>query len=67
MEVMREILKRISMHSGLAKSEKGQTLIEYVLVLVLVVLVLIAAYQSSNIAGAITNALSEIVATIEAA
>ena len=41
-------------------SEEGQTFIEYVLVIVVIVLALFAAYQTSTIDCKIQNALSDI-------
>ena len=41
-------------------SEEGQTFIEYVLVIVVIVLALFLAYQNSTVTGAISNALADI-------
>lgn len=46
--------------TGLAKDEKGQTLIEYVLVLVIAVLAIVAIYNWSGIATSMGEALARI-------
>lgn len=46
--------------TGLAKDEEGQTLIEYVLVLVIAVLAIVAIYSWSGVTDAITDALGRI-------
>jgi len=47
-----------------ARDEKGQTLIEYVLVLVLIVLVLIFAFRTAGVKEAVGTRSGEIANTI---
>ncbi|MEE9613778.1 MAG: hypothetical protein V3W31_02350 [Thermodesulfobacteriota bacterium] len=55
MQKLREIFGRL-----FSRDEEGQTLIEYVLILVVVVLAIITAYNSSEIKQEISEALFEI-------
>lgn len=52
--------KLMSMMKNMMKDEKGQTLIEYILVLVIVVLAIVAIYLVSGIADNIDTALGKI-------
>jgi len=45
-------------------NEEGQTFIEYVLVIVVIVLALFAVYQASTVDSAISKALSDIASKI---
>ena len=45
-------------------SEEGQTFIEYVLVIVVIVLALLLIYQNSQVDSSISKALSDIVSKI---
>ena len=48
-------------------SEEGQTFIEYVLVIVVIVLALLAVYQLSTVESSISDTLSDIVDKIKPA
>ncbi|NIT03838.1 hypothetical protein GTO10_02800 [Candidatus Saccharibacteria bacterium] len=50
-----------------ARTEKGQTVIEYVLVIVLISLVIIFAFFTTGVKDAISQAASDIAACIDSA
>ncbi|MBI5598326.1 MAG: hypothetical protein HY890_01150 [Deltaproteobacteria bacterium] len=65
MDILRELFAKLALTLDRGRDEEGQTLIEYVLVLVVVVLALLLIYKNSNLEDSISNALSKISSQIQ--
>jgi Flp pilus assembly pilin Flp len=61
MKKLRELYEKIGSRLAVVWSEKGQTTIEYILVIVLIVLVLVLAVSTSLLSQAVGTAVNKIV------
>lgn len=55
-----------NMLSRLEADEEGQTMVEYALVLALMVVIIAAAFTATGIGGAISGAISDVIAAFPA-
>lgn len=65
MKKFRDLYEKIGLRLAVIWSNKGQTTIEYVLVLVLIVLVIVLAFASGVIENAIDRAVDKIASAID--